>query len=469
MKITKAIQLADILAPNKLPIELKVHYLNEVEGMAAIDVMMLATADVPVYTADNIDVEMLVKPPYDKIYVDYLVAMIHFANGEMNKYGNTFGKFNESMGEYHRYYFSRFHPADGGMIAEGYYISAYGIAVKHGFTGTEEEFADMLMNGGGGGSGGGENGITPHIGANGNWYIGTTDTGVRAAGEDGIGIKSVEQTVTSTADGGTNEITVTLTNGAKTKFYIKNGSKGSPGTSGGGGGGTGADCVGIASVEQTTTSTADGGANVITVTLTDGTVSEFYVRNGSRGSPGGKGDNYVLTDADKDEIAALAAALVDVPGGGGGGSAMTLLWENAAMHPYEGFSSQMLTIPSGYSKYLVQVVTDSSISYLFMQRYDAHIGYYDDCIDDEYVWIENYGAFIAAVHELSGTNVYIREFRLYSDDDTKIYIGSGYLKSAGSSESSNTACIPWRIYGIRESASGASVLGAAELGNTELA
>ena len=41
----------------------------------------------------------------------------------------------------------------------------------------------------GGGSGGngadGEDGITPHIGANGNWYIGDEDTGVKAAGEDG--------------------------------------------------------------------------------------------------------------------------------------------------------------------------------------------------------------------------------------------------------------------------------------------
>ena len=29
-------------------------------------------------------------------------------------------------------------------------------------------------------------GISPHIGENGNWFIGTTDTGVKAAGEDGI-------------------------------------------------------------------------------------------------------------------------------------------------------------------------------------------------------------------------------------------------------------------------------------------
>lgn len=31
----------------------------------------------------------------------------------------------------------------------------------------------------------GENGITPHIGANGNWWIGTLDTGITAAGRDG--------------------------------------------------------------------------------------------------------------------------------------------------------------------------------------------------------------------------------------------------------------------------------------------
>lgn len=32
----------------------------------------------------------------------------------------------------------------------------------------------------------GEDGITPHIGENGNWYLGNTDTGVKAAGTDGV-------------------------------------------------------------------------------------------------------------------------------------------------------------------------------------------------------------------------------------------------------------------------------------------
>lgn len=51
----------------------------------------------------------------------------------------------------------------------------------------------------------------------------------------------------------------------------------------------GADGIGIQSVEQTATSTEDGGANIITVTKTDGTSSTFTVRNGSKGSTGATG------------------------------------------------------------------------------------------------------------------------------------------------------------------------------------
>ena len=69
---------------------------------------------------------------------------------------------------------------------------------------------------------------------------------------------------------------------------------------GGGGGGSvgpqgpagedGKDGVSITSVVQTTTSTADGGSNVVTVTLSDGKTSTFTVKNGSKGSQGEKGE-----------------------------------------------------------------------------------------------------------------------------------------------------------------------------------
>ena len=55
---------------------------------------------------------------------------------------------------------------------------------------------------------------------------------VGSQGKDGVGISSIEQTVTSTEDKGKNVITVTLTNGEKSQFSVLNGSKGSQGEKG---------------------------------------------------------------------------------------------------------------------------------------------------------------------------------------------------------------------------------------------
>lgn len=49
--------------------------------------------------------------------------------------------------------------------------SAYEIAVKNGYSGSETEWIAGLA---------GVPGETPYIGANGNWYIGAVDTGVKA-------------------------------------------------------------------------------------------------------------------------------------------------------------------------------------------------------------------------------------------------------------------------------------------------
>lgn len=49
--------------------------------------------------------------------------------------------------------------------------------------------------------------------------------------------------------------------------------------------------VGVQSVAQTTTSNADGGTNVVTVILSNGTTSTFNVKNGSKGSSGSNGTN----------------------------------------------------------------------------------------------------------------------------------------------------------------------------------
>lgn len=163
-------------------------------------------------------------------------------------------------------------------------------------------------------------------------------------GDDGVGIASVVQTTTSSEDGGSNVMTVTLSDGTTSTFTVKNGSKGSQGEKGdkgdtgaegpqgvqgiqgiqgpkgdtgadgpqgpegpqgiqgpkgdkgdkgdtGAAGTNGTDGVSVSSVKQTTTSTADGGTNVVAVTLSNGTTSTFNVKNGSKGSNGTNGTN----------------------------------------------------------------------------------------------------------------------------------------------------------------------------------
>ena len=59
----------------------------------------------------------------------------------------------------------------GGGSAGANGKSAYEIAVDNGFSGTEQEWLASLV---------GPSGETPYIGDNGNWFIGTEDTGVSA-------------------------------------------------------------------------------------------------------------------------------------------------------------------------------------------------------------------------------------------------------------------------------------------------
>jgi len=120
---------------------------------------------------DGEDTELLVPSPHSKIYWTYLSAMIDFANGEYDKYNNTLAVFNQFFGEYMRWYSLVYHPADGQMVVEGYYLSAYSIAVKHGYTGTEEEWLASL------------NGMSVYVAAVAGGYTGTEEELYHALGE----------------------------------------------------------------------------------------------------------------------------------------------------------------------------------------------------------------------------------------------------------------------------------------------
>ena len=124
------------------PDSMLLQFLNEVEGKVQTEVLMIAPEDTVRYGADDLASEMIVTAPHDKLYYVYLMAMIDFVNGEYDRYTNSMNLANAHITEWAAWY-NRTHRR-GKPEELGIYFSAYGIAVKHGYTGTEEEWLASL-------------------------------------------------------------------------------------------------------------------------------------------------------------------------------------------------------------------------------------------------------------------------------------------------------------------------------------
>ena len=92
-------------------------------------------------------ITLLVPAPYDRMYYAYLEAMIDYQEGEYNGYANTLERFNAEWSEYSRWVGDNIRPALGRAEFHGYYLSAYAIAVKHGYRGTEAEWIASIVHG----------------------------------------------------------------------------------------------------------------------------------------------------------------------------------------------------------------------------------------------------------------------------------------------------------------------------------
>ena len=319
MKVRQAIELARGLKQIdqvNYPDILMLQFLNECEGKLQTEFLHIADVDCQRYTEDDMEMDLIVGPPHDKLYYAYLCAMIDFTNGEYAKYNNSIIVANAFMAEWAAW-FNRTHERDGRQYL-GVFLSAYAIAVKHGYAGTEEEWLASLEGPAGPQGPQGEPGPQ---GAPGSVKFDelTEEQLAMLKGEKGDrgepgpqgetgpqgpqGIQGPKgETGATGAEGPQGPKGDTGARGAQgaTGPQGPKGEKGETGPQGpqgengdmgpaGPAGSDGVDGVGIQSVEQTTTSTEDGGTNVVTVTKTDGTTSTFYVRNGSQGSTGPAG------------------------------------------------------------------------------------------------------------------------------------------------------------------------------------
>ena len=148
MKVDKLIKLVQTLKPPAFDKEILLMWVSECEGMVLSEVHLVSVADIEPFAlgADgSLPTAELTAPfPYDKLYTQYVLAQIDYANGEYTKYQNSMQMFNATYTEYVHYVAEVLAPADGRAELKQYYLSAYAIAQKHGYSGTEEQWLASL-------------------------------------------------------------------------------------------------------------------------------------------------------------------------------------------------------------------------------------------------------------------------------------------------------------------------------------
>lgn len=109
MTVMEAISQVDNLKFNTYGPTEKVKWLTTLDATVMTEVILVheggESIDFKGYDAnDDMQKELLVKAPFDEIYLRWMEAMIDFHNGEYGKYNNAVDMFNTVYESYQSYY-----------------------------------------------------------------------------------------------------------------------------------------------------------------------------------------------------------------------------------------------------------------------------------------------------------------------------------------------------------------------------
>lgn len=158
MKIKEAIAFARKLSGNAIDDDTLCRWLSELDGRLMLD-FYKGSEWMSYSVPQDEEHDLLIPFPWDEMYVHYLEAMVYYSNGEFERYRNSYEMYNKKELEYRQWYARNQFPItlealarrDCTVVTEGrgskpfWYLSAYALAVKHGYTGTEEEWLSELV------------------------------------------------------------------------------------------------------------------------------------------------------------------------------------------------------------------------------------------------------------------------------------------------------------------------------------
>ena len=140
-------RLADIvreLTPTEFSDNVLLMWISNCENTILTDVMLVSAEDC-VELTELSDAPLTVPHPWDKLYLPYMQAQVAHANGEYDHYANYIALYNAYLEEYTRHIIETVNPSGGRAVRDSYYLSAYAIAVEHGYVGTVEEWLASLV------------------------------------------------------------------------------------------------------------------------------------------------------------------------------------------------------------------------------------------------------------------------------------------------------------------------------------
>ena len=103
MTPNKVIERLNSVSPDAYSEESKLQWISELDGMIRRIVFQEDECE-PYKFPEDMDTELLVKPPFDGIYEAYIMSKVDFCNREWGKYNNTAAIFHALFDEFKKVY-----------------------------------------------------------------------------------------------------------------------------------------------------------------------------------------------------------------------------------------------------------------------------------------------------------------------------------------------------------------------------
>lgn len=164
MKLTDAISQAVLLTGAAVEPSVMCRWLSELDGQLSLTLYKTDSIINYQMPGENEESPVLLVPyPWDGMYIHYLEAMCYYTTGDFGRYQNSMAMFNLGEKRFREWCIRMHYPALGDTLkemAEGttavvdptsalsnikYYLSAYAIAVKHGYKGSETQWLESLV------------------------------------------------------------------------------------------------------------------------------------------------------------------------------------------------------------------------------------------------------------------------------------------------------------------------------------